>query len=181
MNLHTRPNSLQTYQLLLYRKPLHPDLFALKARKTLAHGHYELEAWVAPGTHVMRFRFDGFNASELVTDQEGGLPVEGAVTGFPCQGEHEYDHKFQNERINYMTTVQTETLGENLYCATYDEMVDFSKETGALIHRWADVDGGKCLSMLDVQRLAKEVHAQAYHLLAHEGLVLRTQTIFEHR
>lgn len=181
MNLPTRPNSLQTYQLLLYRKALHPEVFNLKQRRGISHGAYDLEAWVAPGSHVMRFRYDGFVASELVTDQDGGLPVDGAVTGFPCQGEHEYDHKFTAERVNYMTSVQTETLGENLYAATYDEMVDFSKETGALIHRWTDTDGGKCLSMLDVQRLAKEVHAQAYHLLAHGGLVLRTQTIFEHR
>lgn len=181
MNLPTRPNSLQTYQLILYRKALHPAVFNLKQRRTIAHGSYELEAWVAPGSHVMRFRYDGFVASELVTDQEGGLPVDGAVTGFPCQGEHEYDHKFTAERVTYMTSVQTETLSENLYAATYDEMVDFSKETGALIHRWTDVDGGKCLSMLDVQRLAKEVHAQSYHLMAGGGLVLRTQTIFEHR
>jgi hypothetical protein len=181
MNLPTRPNSLQTYQLLLYRKPLHPELFNLKGRRTLTHGQYELEAWLTPGGHALRFRFDGFCASELVTDQEGSLPVDGAVTGFPCQGEHEYDHKFQAERINYMTTVQTETLGDNLYAATYDEMVAFSKDTGALTHRWTDGDGGRCLSMLDLQRLAKEVHAQAYHLIAHQGLVLRTQTIFEHR
>lgn len=181
MNLPTRQNSLQTYQLFLYRKPLHPELFNLKARRTLTHGQYELEAWVMPGAHVMRFRYDGFCASELVTDQEGNLPVDGAVTGFPCQGEHEYDHKFTAERVNYMASVQTETLGDNLYTATYDEMVDFSKETGALIHRWTDIDGGKCLSMLDVQRLAKEVHAQAYHLMAHGGVVLRTQTIFEHK
>jgi hypothetical protein len=181
MNLPTRPNSLQTYQLLLYRKALHPELFSLKGRRTLTHGAYELEAWIMPGSHVMRFKYDGFCACELVTDQDGSLPVDGAVTAFPCQGEHEYDHKFTPERVNYMTTVQTETLSENLYAATYEEMVDFSKETGALIHRWNDVDGGKCLSMLDVQRLAKEVHAQAYHLMAHGGLVLRTQTIFEHR
>lgn len=181
MNLPTRPNSLQTYQLLLYRKALHPEVFNLKARRSLTHGAYDLEAWVTPGSHVLRFRFEGFVASELVTDQESGLPVDGAVTGFPCQGEHEYDHKFIAERVNYMTSVQTETLGDNLYAATYDEMVAFSRETGALIHRWTDSDGGKCLSMLDLQRLAKEVHAQAYHLLASGGLVLRTQTIFEHR
>lgn len=181
MNLPTKSNSLQTYQLLLYRKALHPELFPLKGRRTLTHGQYELEAWITPGSHVMRFKFDNFCACELVTDQEGSLPMDGAITAFPCQGEHEYDHKFTNERVNYMATVQTETLSENLYTATYDEMVEFSKETGALIHRWNDADGGKCLSMLDVQRLAKEVHAQAFHLLAGGGLVLRTQTIFEHR
>lgn len=181
MNIPTRLNSLQAYQLLLYRKALHPELFAVKTRRTIAHGNYELEAWVMPGGHVMRFKYDGFCASELVTEQEGGVPVDGAVTSFLCAGEHEFEHRFTPERVTYMTSVQTETLSENLYAATYDEMQDFAKETGALIHRWNDVDGGKNLSMLDVQRLAKEIHAQAYHLIAHGGVVVRTQTIFEHR
>lgn len=181
MNTQTRPNSLQTFQLLLYRRPLHPEVFNLRGRHAITHGEYQLESWIMPGGHVMRFTYDGFCASELVTDQEGGVPLEAAVTGFHCAGEHEFDHKFVAERMNYMTSVQTETLGENLYAATYDEMVDFAKETGALIHRWSDIDGGRNLSMLDVQRLAKEVHAQAYHLIAHGGVVLRTQTIFEHR
>ena len=39
---------------------------------------------------------------------------------------------------------------------------------------------GRNLSMVDVQRLTKEVHAQSYHLIAATGLVIRTQTIFEH-
>lgn len=181
MSSQVRLNSLQTYQLLLYRRALHPEHFNLKGRRTLTHGNYALESWLTPGGHVMRFSYDGFCASELVTEHDGGVPVEGAVTGFFCAGEHEFEHKFVPERVGYMTSVQTETLGENLFAATYDEMVDFAKETGALIHRWNDPDGGKNLSMLDVQRLAKEVHAQAYHLIAHGGVVLRTQTIFEHR
>ncbi len=181
MNLLTRLNSLQTFQLLLYRKALHPELFNLKARRSLKHADYELEAWVIPGGHVMRFQHNGFCASELVTDQDGGVPVDAAVTSFLCAGEHEFDHKFNAEGVHYMTSVQTETLSENLYAATYDEMQEFSKETGALLHRWNEVDGRRNMSMLDVQRLAKEVHAQSYHLMAHGGVVVRTQTIFEHR
>lgn len=181
MNLQNKTTCLQTYQLFLYRRALHPDLFDLKARRALDHGQYHVEAWVTPGGHVMRFKYDGFCASELLTDRDGPVPVDGAVTGFPCAGEHEFEHKFTAERMNYMTSVQTETLSENLYNATYDEMVDFAKETGALIHKWNDIGGGRNLSMLDIQRLAKEVHAQAYHLQAHGGVVVRTQTIFEHR
>ena len=181
MTLPAKPNILQNHQLLLYRRPLHPELFPPKARRLIQHGQYELEAWVMPSGHVMRFRHGGFNACELVIDQEDGLPVEGAVTAMPCAGEHEFEHQFPTEKTVYMTSVQTETLPENLYQATYDEMVEFAAETNALIHRWNDPDGGKNLSMLDVQRLSKEVHGQSYHLVASTGLVVRTQSIFEHK
>jgi hypothetical protein len=140
------------------------------------------------------------------------LPVEGAVTGFQCAGEHEFEHSFDAEKVKYITSVQTEQLSDNLYQATYEEMTQFAQETGALIHVWSDAHGpqinglgnnghnghsginglnghskhnghgnhGRNLSMLDVQRLTKEVHAQSYHLVAATGLVIRTQTIFEH-
>jgi hypothetical protein len=78
-----------------------------------------------------------------------------------------------------MSTVQTETLSENLYIATLNELRAHARETEALVHQWRD-DSGPCLSMLDIQRYAREVHAQSFHLIAHAGLVLRTQTIFEH-
>lgn len=174
-------NGVQNLQLYLYRKALHPELFALKGRRTLTHGAYELEAWVMPSGHVLRFKHGAFTATELVTEQEDGLPMEGAVTGFPCAGEHEFEHRFETEKVVYMATVQTETLSENLYKSTYEEMIDFAKEMDAVLYQWSDAEGRKCLSMLDLQRLSKEVHAQSYHLVASSGLVLRTQTIFEHK
>lgn len=207
MNLPTKPNGLQTFQIFLYRKALHPELFPLKGRRSLVHGAYEIEAWIMPGAHLMRFQFGKLCACELLTDQDSSLPMDGAVTGFQCAGEHEFEHAFELERVKYITSVQTEQLSENLYQSTYDEMVQFAQETGALIHQWADGPGaangrhnghssglnglnghshnghaaaGRNLSMLDVQRLTKEVHAQSYHLISRGGLVIRTQTIFEH-
>jgi len=215
MNLPTKPNGLQTYQIFLYRKALHPELFPLKGRRQLVHGAYEIEAWVMPGAHLLRFQHAKLCACELLTDQEGALPVDGAVTGFQCAGEHEFEHSFEAEKVKYITSVQTEQLSDNLYQATYEEMTQFAQETGALIHLWSDAHAshhgsnglnglnglnghgrtngqstnghsangnhaGRNLSMLDVQRLTKEVHAQSYHLIAATGLVIRTQTIFEH-
>lgn len=177
----TKPINTQAYQLILYRRALHPEFFTLKARKAIRHNAYELEAWVMPGAHLVRFSFGGLSACELVTHQEDSLPTDGAVTTFPCAGEHEFEHRFTPERVTYMTTVQTETLSENLYNATYSEMLDFARETDAMVHRWQDVDGGRCLSLLEIQRFSKEVHIQAYHLIAGGGFVLRTQGIFEHR
>jgi hypothetical protein len=179
MNIPAKSNSLQTYQLLLYRRALHPELFQLKARRTLSHNGYEFEAWIMPGAHLLRFQIPGVCASELVTDQNSGLPTEGAVTSFPCAGEHEFEYRFDPGRVKYVVSVQTETLTDNLYAATYLEMLDFAEETESLVHKWTDNDGGKCLSLLDIQRMTREVHAQSYHLIAQCGLVLRTQTIFE--
>jgi hypothetical protein len=179
MSLPAKSNSLQSYQVVLYNRALHPELFPLKGRKVVKHGEYELEGWVMPGAHLLRFEHRKVCASELLTDQEDNLPATGVVSAFLCAGERDYEHRFTEETATYMTTVQTETLSENLYLATFKEILEFSREADAVVHKWAD-DSGPCLSMLDLQRYNKEVHAQSYHLIAQGGIVLRTQTIFEH-
>ncbi len=179
MNIPARIPSIQSCQLLLYRRPLHPELFPLRQRRAFRHGQYELEAWIMPGGHLLRFRVNGFACCELLTDQEGNLPVDGAVTAFPVAGEHEFKHVFAAERVGYLVSSQTETLSESLYSTTYSEMIDYARDTNAISFEWSDGDG-KNLSVLDVQRLGKEVHAQSFHLVAAGGVVIRTQTIFEH-
>jgi hypothetical protein len=63
-------------------------------------------------------------------------------------------------------------------------MVAYVDDTGAMSHDWLQpgvtMGGGKCLSVLEVHRYPREIHVQSFHLVADGGLVLRSQTIFEH-
>lgn len=178
MTLQLRSNSLQSYQVILYDRALHPELFPLKARRVIRHNGYEFEMWLMPGSHVLRFEHRSMCASELVSDQEDGLPASGILSAFLCAGERDFDHKFERDKVTYMTTVQTETLAENIYDSTLNEMRSHAAENEALLHEW-DEAAGPCLSLLDAQRYADQVHCQAYHLISQGGLVLRTQSLFE--
>lgn len=179
MTLPIKPNSLQTYQTILYNKALHPEFFPLRSRRVVKNGTYELELWIMSGSHVLRFEHGPVCCSELVTDQESNLPDTGVVAAFLCAGDRDFEHRFPRDRVVYMTSVQTETLSENLYTATMAELLDFAKGAEALVHHWED-ESGPCVSILDAQQLHKEVHVQAYHMMSQGGLVLRTQTLFEH-
>jgi len=178
MTLPAKSNALQSYQLILYNKALHPELFALKARRVVRGPEWELEMWVWGGSHVLRFESGPLCASELATSQEEGLPEKGAVAAFLCAGERDFEHCFEKERVLYMNTVQTEQLSGSLYLSTRRELLDMAKESGALVHEWRD-ESGPCASILDAQRFNREAHIQAYHLIASGGVVIRTQTIFE--
>lgn len=181
MNAPTKAvNLLQAYRIVLYRRALHPELFKVRNRLFVSHGDYEFEGWVMPGAHLMRFQLGAVSVTELLTDQESGLPERGVAAGFPCAGERDHEQLF-GDRVNYVSTVQTETLNENLYASTYKELIDFAREEDAVAHLWEDAHGAKSASILDIQRYKKEVHAQSYHLLSPGGLVIRSQTIFEVR
>lgn len=179
MNMPAKLNVLQTYQVVLYDRAVHPTAVPLKARKVYAQGDYELEAWVMPGAHALRFDYrKNACVTELLTDHERGMPTAGVFKHFLCAGEHEIEEHLPGSGVVYLASIQTETLSDNLFAETYNEMLELARANSALAHRWEEA-GARCLSVVDVQRYKGEVHAQTYHLLGSIGLVLRTQTIFE--
>lgn len=166
---------------MLYKRALHPELFSLQGRRTGRQPEYEIENWIIAGGHIVRFQVGQNCLVETVIERGDHLPETGLVHALPCLGEKDYDLKPANDRIGYVTTIQTETLTDNLYMATYREMVDFAQETGALAYQYTEetAEAAPSISILDVQRYKREYHIQSYHLVGSNGLVLRTQSIFE--
>jgi hypothetical protein len=163
---------------MLYRRPLHPELFSLERRRVDRHGEYEAENWITTNGHVVRFQLGEQVLTEAVIDAGDHLPETGLVHALPCIGEKEYEME-QEGRLKYVSTIQTEALTDNLFMATLREMQEFARETGALAHETEGENGALYLSLLDTQKYKREFHVQSYHLMGNTGLVLRTQSIFE--
>lgn len=178
MSVSHKASQLQMLRMMLYRRPLHPELFDLKARRSVRHGGYEAEMWLIPGGHIVRFQIPGQSLTEVIIESGEHLPETGLVHALPAFGEKEYQMPVDG-KLGFFTTTQTETLTDNLYQSTYREMVDFAHETGSLSLSYNDPDGGPSLSLIDAQKYKREFHIQAYHLQAGTRLVLRTQSIFE--
>ncbi|MBS0188842.1 MAG: DUF2617 family protein [Planctomycetes bacterium] len=171
---------LQAYQTTIYGRALHPELFQLKGRKVHRHAGLELETWLLPAGHLLRLQHGNSCLSELLTDHEKTVPDGGILHSFICVGEHDYEKSYEAAGVDYIHSIQTETLSEMLYDATLDEMRQHTKDMQSLAYEWMDASG-RCLSALDVQRHGRELHIQSYHLIATGGVVVRTQTIFEAR
>jgi hypothetical protein len=164
--------------MMLYQRALHPELFQLVRRRTDRHGEYEVESWLTTTGHVIRFSVSGQALTETVLLDSDHLPETGLIHALPCLGEKDYELEPKG-RIGFVTTIQTETLTDNLYNATYLEMQDFARETGSLSREWQEEDGSNSLTVLDTQKYKREFHVQSYHLIGSTSTVLRTQTIFE--
>lgn len=179
MNIGQKSVYTQFSRLMLYRRPLHPELFDMQERRIERHGEYEIESWIMPAGHVVRFQHGKASLVEVVTFRSDHLPEAGLVHALPAVGEKDFELDRPENGIGYVTTLQTESLTDNLYQSTLREMRDFARETGAIAHEWNDEDGGICLTVLDAQKYRREYHVQGYHLVASGGFVLRTQSIFE--
>jgi hypothetical protein len=173
-------NFLNTHQAILYDRPLVAEIFKPARKLSVECGQYRCELWVMPGAHAVRFDYDLLRAAELVTDQEAGLPESGVLSAFLCSGERDYEHRFERWGVEYLTTVQSEALSQNVYCSLLDEARTEAKgHRHTLIHEW-QAEAGACLSAVTVEPLAREVRIEAFHFLAEGGVVLRTGSVFEH-
>jgi len=177
MSISTKQSIARIPKLMLYSRPLHPELFAYCERRVLRHGDYEADTWLVNGGHMVRFTIDGQSMVEVVMEGGENLPEKGLAHVLPCLGEKEYEHEPEG-RINYFTTLQTEALSKSLYLATYREMVTFAQETGSL-YNTEETPAGPNLFVLDCQKYRNEFHVQGYHMTMKNTTVLRTQSVFE--
>jgi hypothetical protein len=174
----SKTSSLQTYTMLLYRNPLHPEFFAIEGRTRIKYGEYDFEAWIFRGGHAVRFNTGGSCIAEVVVDQAGALPGKGQIIALPCAGEKDHEDAVA-DAIVYMTSIQPETLSDHLYLSTYNELVEHGRACEGAMCLWTDDSGKPNLSLIDTQRYNEEVHLQSYHLRSDCCLVLRTQSIFQ--
>ncbi len=177
MSVPTKPVN-SSHQIALFGRALHPELFAIKGRRVFNEPQYEVEAWLMPESHVIRFHHRGTSVCELLCDGQARMPEAKSVAAFPAAGERDFEYRFDRVGVVYMNSVQSENLPENVYAAQYDELCLNARENNAVFHRWTD-DAGQCMSILELQAFPRQVHAQAYHLNAAGGLVIRSQSIFE--
>jgi len=174
----TKSSSPHAYAMLLYRRAVHPEFFGIEARRKVQHGDYEFEGWIFKGGHCIRFQYGAISFCEVVVDNPTSLPDRGLAGTLPCAGEHDHDEKI-TEEINYLTSIQSESLSDHLYLGTYKEMLQHGRDSDSLMVAWSEPNGKQNLSLIDLQRFRNELHVQSFHLRAASGLVLRTQSMVQ--
>lgn len=174
-----------TVNLALYVRTMARDVTWPSARRVVRHHGYELEVVLSALSHTLLFSAANaggvLSVAEVVAEDVVPLPSAGQAMVLMCPSEKDVEHtegRAPGPVVHYMCSIQTEVLPDTVYASTYEELRDFGRAEGALLHLWQDA-AGPCLSMVDVQRHTGEVHAQCYHAVATGGFVLRTQTIFE--
>lgn len=172
-----RLSSLQSYTMLLYRKPLHPEFFGIEGRAKAEQGGVTAEAWVFRGGHCLRFEcHDGPLLCEVVTDVPATLPDRALNAQFPCAGERDHDEPLGTKH-RYYATLQTETLSEHLYLGEYKELLARARTNQALLSVWKDEQDRPNLSIVELSRSTAGINVEAWHLRSDCGLVLRASSM----
>ena len=165
--------------LMLYNRPLHPELFRAHRSETAERRSYSADIHLVDGGHVVEFTADDSHLTEVVVSAPGEMPERGLVENLLCRGER-YHEAETHPNIRYMLSTQEEQLSGTLYDATRQEILDYAQQRELM---WVDVPAsetrGSFLSALDIERRANELLVQSFHLFDESGMVIKTQGIIE--
>jgi phage baseplate assembly protein W len=165
--------------LLLYQRPLHPELFHILQTEKVMRRAYEADIWIIEGGHVINFTAGKNTLTEVIITGNEQLPDRNLLQTIPCRGE-KYHEMTSGSNIRYMISTQEEQLTQTLYDATRDEISTYAARRELMTAETpATSERGGSLSVLDIERRSHELLVQSFHLLDENQMVMKTQAIIE--
>ncbi|HZL36469.1 MAG TPA: DUF2617 family protein [Tepidisphaeraceae bacterium] len=164
--------------LLLYQRPLHPELFKILATEQVSRRAYEADIWLVEGGHVVTLTAGKNALVEVIATQHDPLLERNVLQTVPCRGEKYHEAVVAN--IKYMISTQEEQLTQTLYDATRDEIATYAEKRELMTAEGSGAgDTGGFLSVLDIERRSHELLVQSFHLFDETLMVIKTQSIIE--
>ena len=179
MSQRTKQRKQAGLMLMLYGRPLHPELFRTHRSESADRRAYSAEIHLVDGGHVVEFVAGDSHLTEVVVSGPENMPERGLIESLLCRGER-YHEAETHPNVRYMISTQEEQLPPTLYEATRQEILDYAQKRELM---WTEVAAtetrGSALSALDIERRANELLVQSFHLFDDSMMVIKTQGIIE--
>lgn len=166
-------------KLVVYRRPLHPELFCIHESRHIERPAYQADIWVMGLSHVVAVQSGGRCVTEVTTDDVDVLPQNGLVTSFQFRGERDHLEEF-DDGMRYILSTQVERMSQNLYHASHRDLMNYASSRGLLV-RFEDWAEGELVpfTFVDYEMRNRELHVQAFHAFPADFTILKTQSIIE--
>lgn len=165
--------------LILFDRPLHPELFRHYADFHVSQSRYHADIWVTGLSHVVTVSAGQRSLTELIGGDHDVLPTRGVVTRFRMKGERDLERTV-NDSWQYTVSTQVENMEEPLYKSVHFDLWRYAnkREGFCAYEQWAEVDMAP-FSLIDTEARDGEFHVHAFHAFPQERTVVKTQSIFE--
>ena len=166
-------------KLVVYRRPLHPELFCIHESRHIERPAYQADIWIMGLSHVVAVQSGGRCVTEVTTDDVDVLPQNGLVTSFQFRGERDHLEEF-DDGMRYILSTQVERMSPNLYHASHRDLMNYASSRGLLVRfeDWADSELVP-FTFVDYEMRNRELHVQAFHAFPADCTLLKTQSIIE--
>jgi hypothetical protein len=165
--------------LLLFDRPLHPELFRHYRDLRVAQGSYRADIWVIGLGHVVTVCAGHRTLTELLARDGEFQPSRGVLSRFRLKGERDQERRLPDGWCHMIST-QVETMDEPLYKSVHNDLLRHALKRGCccLYDDWADGDLVP-FTYIDHEARNAEFHVHAFHAFPQERTLVKTQSIFE--
>jgi hypothetical protein len=167
-------------KFVLYRRPLHPELFHIHQSRHLERFAYQADIWIMGLSHVVSVQSAGRCVTEVTADDIEVLPQNGMVTSFQFRGERDHAETF-DDGMHFILSTQVERMSQNLFHASHRDLLNYASTRGMLIRfdDWAESGALVPFTFIDFEARDKELHVQSFHAFPADFTILKTQSIIE--
>jgi hypothetical protein len=167
-------------KFVLYRRPLHPELFHIHQSRHLERFAYQADIWIMGLSHVVSVQSAGRCVTEVTADDIEVLPQNGMVTSFQFRGERDHLETF-DDGMRFILSTQVERMSQNLFHASHRDLLNYASTRGMLVRfdDWAESGALIPFTFVDFEARDKELHIQAFHAFPADYTILKTQSIIE--
>ncbi len=165
--------------LILFDRPLHPELFRHFADFRVEQGRYHADVWICGLSHVVTVTIGQRSMTELISRDSETLPTRGILSRFRLKGERDLE-KETPDGWNYMASTQVEQMDEPLYKSVHNDLVRHAVKRGWYHSYDSLADGDMApFTYIDYEARDAEFHIHTFHSFPHERTIVKTQSIFE--
>ncbi|MGD8453450.1 MAG: DUF2617 family protein [Phycisphaerae bacterium] len=165
--------------LLLYDRPLHPELFRHYAAYRVSQGQYHTDIWIVGLSHVVTLTRGQRSVTEVLCPDSDLLPTRGLISRFRLKGERDQERRLPDGWC-HMISSQVETMDEPLYKSVHNDLLRHAQKRGWYVpyDQWGE---GELVpfSYMDHEARDSEFHIHAFHAFPHDRTLVKTQSIFE--
>ena len=176
---------LESLKLILFERPLHPELFNIHDEITVCKPSWNAQIWITGCSHVVMFSSSDHTLTEVITDDRTPLPKRGLVWSIPFKGEKSHERRCNGD-IQYMMNFQVDTMSDRVYCKTHQELIHKGETHGFLVTypQWATtkIDNKNSMtpfSYITCDSRPNGLHIMTFHAYPDATTIIKTQSIFE--
>ena len=180
MSVHHKKPRSAGLSVMVYDRGLHPELFAVDARRTRILGGLEVSLWaLAGGGHLAAVTGNNKTVTELTCFPNKALPDRGLIERLPCKGDKQYEKALAND-FQYYLALNEEHVTDALFDNSVIELLRLGEEQNGLVsHKKNELGQTEYLSIVVAQLHRRAVHIEGFHLLGEARVLVRTQSIVE--
>ena len=163
----------------VFERPVHPELFEIRASRRFFQGDYEAMIWVTGSSHVISVFMDGVCVTELLCPADQPLPQHGQLECLALRARKNHEFSLPG-RVGYMMNCQIERMSQNLFRQMHRDLKAMGKKRGLLVtHPQTRPGQLSPLSYIDYEARVEELHVHTFHALPDEHAFIKSQSLFK--